>query len=147
MEETELRIGEVASRTGVSIDTLRYYEKRRLLGRAQRSSGGFRLFGSDAVGRVLFIKQAQELGFSLAEIGELLATGGADECRKVRDLLRTKLEELDARVESMKKFRRVLAQHLKECEHELQEHGVAACCPVVAGSKRKTARTTNNRKT
>jgi MerR family mercuric resistance operon transcriptional regulator len=137
MEEAELRIGEVASRTGVSIDTLRYYENRRLLGRARRSSGGFRLFGNNAVECVLFIKQAQELGFSLVEIGELLATGGADECRKVRDLLRTKLGELDERMESMKKFRRVLARHLKKCEHELQEHGKEACCPVVAGTKRK----------
>jgi len=137
MEGTELRIGEVASRTGVSIDALRYYEKRRLLGRARRSSGGFRLFAPEAVERVLFIKQAQDLGFSLAEIGGLLATGGADECRKVRDLLRTKLGELDKRMASMRKFRRVLARHLKDCEHELQEHGKAACCPVVAGAKRK----------
>jgi DNA-binding transcriptional MerR regulator len=137
MDGTELRIGEVASRTGVSIDALRYYEKRRLLRRARRSSGGFRLFAPEAVERVLFIKQAQELGFSLAEIGELLATGGANECRKVRDLLRTKLGELDERMGSMKKFRRVLARHLKDCEHELQEHGKAACCPVVAGTKRK----------
>lgn len=137
MDGTELRIGEVASRTGVSIDALRYYEKRRLLGRARRSSGGFRLFAHEAVERVLFIKQAQDLGFSLAEIAELLATGGAEECRKVRDLLHTKLGELDERMESMRKFRRVLARHLKDCEHELQEHGKAACCPVVAGTKRK----------
>ena len=130
MEEAELRIGEVASRTGVSIDALRYYEKRRLLGRARRSSGGFRLFAHEAVERVLFIKQAQNLGFSLAEIGELLATGGVDECKRVRDLLRTKLGELDERMESMKKFRRTLARHLKDCEHELQEHGKAACCPT-----------------
>lgn len=137
MEETELRIGEVASRTGVSIDTLRYYEKRRLLGRARRSSGGFRLFAHETVERVLFIKQAQDLGFSLVEVGELLATGGADECKKVRDLLRTKVGQLDERMESMRKFRRVLARHLKDCERELQEHGKTACCPVVAGAKRK----------
>ncbi len=137
MEMIELRIGEVALRTGVSVDTLRYYEKRRLLGRARRSSGGFRLFGNEAVERVLFIKQAQELGFSLAEIGELVASGGAAECRKVRDLLGRKLEELDLRLQSLKKFRRVLEQHLNECEYELQEHGEEACCPIVADSKRK----------
>ena len=136
MEETELRIGEVAARTGVSIDTLRYYEKRRLLGRARRSAGGFRLFDNNAVERVLFIKQAQELGFSLVEIGELLATGGADECRKVRDLLRLKLGEIDERMASMRRFRRVLARHLKNCEHELKERGKEACCPVVASTKR-----------
>ena len=135
MEETELRIGEVASRTGVSIDTLRYYEKRRLLGRARRSSGGFRLFAHEAVERVLFIKQAQELGFSLAEIGGLLATGGAEECRNVRDLLQRKLTELDDRLKAMKGFRRILAKHLSACEGELKRHGELACCPVVAGGK------------
>ena len=136
MERTELRIGEVASRTGVSIDTLRYYEKRRLLGRARRSSGGFRLFAEEAVERVLFIKQAQELGFSLAEIGGLLATGGADECRNVRDLLQRKLIELDERLRAMKSFRHLLAKHLSACEGELKQHAESACCPVVAGGKR-----------
>jgi len=68
MEGTELRIGEVASRTGVSIDTLRYYEKRRLLGHSRRSAGGLRLAAPEAVERGRFIKQAQGLGFSLAEI-------------------------------------------------------------------------------
>lgn len=135
MEETKFRIGEVASRTGVSIDALRYYEKRRLLGRAKRSSGGFRLFANDAVERVLFIRQAQELGFSLAEIGDLLATGGAEECREVRDLLQIKLTELDDRLKAMKSFRRILAKHLAACEGELKQHGESACCPVVVGSK------------
>src|SRR5712692_10189961 len=144
--DTELRIGEIAKRAGVSIDTLRYYEMLKLLPRPRRSSGGFRLFALEHLKRVQFIKQAQELGFSLAEIGELLATGGADECKKVRDLLRAKLGELDARMQSMKKFRGILARHLKKCERELREHGSAACCPVVTGSKQKTVRMTNNRK-
>ena len=61
MEEAELRIGEVASRTGVSIDTLRYYEKRRLLGRARRSSGGFRLFAHEAVERVPELEHSTSL--------------------------------------------------------------------------------------
>ena len=135
MEQTELRIGDVASRTGVSIDTLRYYEKRRLLNRPRRSSGGFRLFAPEAIERVLFIKQAQELGFSLAEIGGVLTTGGADECKKVRDLLQRKLSELDDRLKAMKGFRRVLTRHLSACEGELTRHGESACCPVVAGGK------------
>jgi MerR family mercuric resistance operon transcriptional regulator len=77
------------------------------------------------------IKQAQEVGFSLDELGDLLATGGATECRKVRDLLRAKLEEVDARINAMRKFRRSLANHLAACERELKEHGNAARCPVV----------------
>jgi MerR family transcriptional regulator, mercuric resistance operon regulatory protein len=127
----ELRIGEVAARSGVSIDTIRYYERRKLLPRAERSRGGFRLYRQEAVERLRFIKQAQEIGFSLDEIGDLLATGGAAECRKVRDLLRAKVEEVDARIEAMRKFRRSLADHLAACERELKERGNAARCPVV----------------
>jgi len=126
-----LRIGEVAKRSGVSIDTLRYYERLKLLPRPERSSGGFRLFASEDIERVQFIKQAQELGLSLDEIKGLLTTGGAEECRKVRDLLQRKLFELDERLKSMKAFRRVLARHLSACEAELKEHSEAACCPVL----------------
>lgn len=135
MEKSELQIGEVATRTGVSIDALRYYERLKLLPRAGRSSGGFRLFAAEHVERVLFIKQAQELGFSLKEIRGLLATGGADECRKVRDLLRLKLSELDDRLKAMKGFRRLLARQLSACNEELDQHGESACCPVVVGVK------------
>jgi DNA-binding transcriptional MerR regulator len=135
MGNKELQIGDVARRTGVSIDALRYYEKRGLLQRARRSAGGFRLFPLQAVERVAFIKQAQELGFSLEEITGLLKTGGADECRKVRDLLGLKIAQLDARMKSLKSFRKVLASHLSACELELREHGPAACCPVEAASK------------
>jgi DNA-binding transcriptional MerR regulator len=133
--DTELRIGEVARRSGVSIDALRYYERLRLLPRTRRSSAGFRLFTPEHVLRVRFIKQAQDLGFSLEEIKGLLATGGAEECRNVRDLLQRKLTELDDRLKAMKGFRRALARHLSECEAELKQHGESACCPVVAGGK------------
>ncbi len=132
MARSELRIGEVAARAGVSVDTVRYYEKRRLLPRAPRTEGGFRLFAAEAVGRVQFIKQAQDIGLSLEEIGQLLATGGgADECRRMRDLLRSKLTELDERIGRMREFRRTLGRHLAACEQELQSHGQAASCPVV----------------
>ena len=132
MGQTQLKIGEVATRAGVSVDSLRYYERMKLLPRARRTSGGFRLFGPDSVERVQFIKQAQVLGLSLDEIRGLLTTGGAAECRRVRDLLAAKLEELDTRMKAMKQFRRTLNQHLAACERELKAHGDAACCPVVA---------------
>ena len=126
-----LQIGEVAKRASVSIDTIRYYEKVKLLPRPARSSGGFRLFASEHIERVRFIKQAQELGLSLEEIRGLLATGGAEECRRVRDLLKRKLSELDERLKAMKDFRRVLTRHLSACETELKRHSDAACCPVL----------------
>ena len=132
MAQSEIRIGEVAARAGVSIDTVRYYERRRLLPRAERTQGGFRVFTRDTVERVRFIKQAQELGFSLDEISSLLTTGGsASECRSVRDLLKAKLAELDRRLRTMRAFRGTLANHLAECEGELKRHGKEAQCPVV----------------
>ncbi len=132
MAQFELRIGDLAARAGVSIDTVRYYERRGLLPRASRSTGGFRLFAPDAVGRISFIKQAQDIGLSLNEIKELLQTGGgANECRGVRDLLRAKLTELDERIKAMKEFRGTLARHLAACERELNDHGEEAACPVV----------------
>ena len=135
--DTELRIGEIAKRAGVSIDTLRYYERLKLLPRPRRSSGGFRLFAPEHIERVKFIKQAQDLGFSLDEIKSLLATGGADECRKVRDLLKRKLSELDERLKAMKGFRRVLSRHLLACDAELEGHGKSACCPVLPVTEKK----------
>ncbi len=145
MEQIEFRIGEVAARASVSVDTVRYYERLKLLPRARRTSGNFRVFGPDSVERVQFIKQAQELGFTLDEIKGLLATGGAEECRRVHDLLSEKLHELDGRLASMKKFRRVLARHLAECERELREHGQDACCPVVAIGKQPSTSEKNPR--
>ena len=131
MSQSEFRIGELAARAGVSVDAVRFYERRRLLPRARRSGGGFRLFPSESVERIRFIKQAQEIGLSLEEIGGLLAEGGAAECRRVHDLLRAKLEELDGRIKAMRAFRRTLARHYAACEKELGERGKEARCPVV----------------
>src|SRR5215831_16553297 len=129
MNSSALRIGEVTLRSGVSIDTVRYYERRRLLPAAPRTEGGFRLFTPDIVERVQFIKQAQELGFSLDEIGEILTTGGAEECRLVRDHLKVKLTELDERIRLMQEFRKTLGRHLAACERELRRHTDDAVCP------------------
>lgn len=136
MGSETLHIGEVAARSGVSIDTVRYYERRKLLPRASRTGGGFRLFAAETVARVQFIKQAQDLGFSLDEIGGLLTTGGAQECKRVRDILRAKLTELDERMRMMREFRRTLAHHLAACEKELEERGSKAQCPVLVNISR-----------
>jgi DNA-binding transcriptional MerR regulator len=139
--ESRLQIGQVAARAGVSVDTVRYYERHKLLERAPRSSGGFRLFTLDAIERIRFIKQAQDIGLSLDEIKELLtSTGGAAQCQRVHDLLKAKLAELDARMQAMREFRRTLTRYLEDCETELNQRGAAASCPVVVNltsSKRR----------
>ncbi len=132
MSQSEFRIGEVAAQAGVSIDTVRYYERRRLLPRASRTRSGFRVFTSKTVEQIRFIKQAQDIGLSLNEIGELLSTeGSANECRRVSDLLCKKLTELDERLKMMRDFRQTLAHYLAECKSELQSHGETAACPVI----------------
>jgi MerR family copper efflux transcriptional regulator len=146
MSQSDMQIGDLAKRAGVTVDTIRLYERRRLLPLAPRSGGGFRLFGPESIERVQFIKQAQELGLTLDEIKGLLVTGGAEECRRVRDLLSKKIGELDSKMMSMKAFRRTLARHLSACEHELETHGDSACCPVVAIGKNKLSQEKGDKK-
>jgi MerR family mercuric resistance operon transcriptional regulator len=124
-----LRIGEIAQRAGVSVGTIRYYEKRKLLPPSPRSEGGYRLFPVDTIERVRFIKQAQEMGFSLDEITMLLTGVGA--CGQIRDLLQAKLQEIGQRMKGLRAFARTLSRHLQACEKELARHGAVAKCPVV----------------
>jgi DNA-binding transcriptional MerR regulator len=131
MASGDLRIGEVATRSGVSIDTVRYYERLQLLPPAPRTEGGFRLFTRETVARVQFIKQAQDLGLSLNEIKGFMITGGAKECRRVRDLLRVKLKEVGERLRLLEEFKNTLSRHLAACERTLKEDGDAAECPVL----------------
>ena len=125
------RIGEVAERAGVSVDTVRYYERRKLLPPAPRTLAGYRKFSEETVERLAFIKQAQELGFTLEEIGVLIANNDVHECRKVRDLLNVKLIEIDERLRRLKGFRGTLTKYLAECEDELSRHPNSVECPVV----------------
>ena len=89
------------------------------------------MFPPETVDRVLFIKQAQDLGFTLDEISTLLTTNGSSDCLKVHDLLDAKLTELDARMRSMQEFRKRLKRYLTECEDELRQHPDSVDCPVV----------------
>ncbi len=132
-----MRIGEIATGANVSIDTIRYYERKKLIASFSRTAGGFRLFKAETIERIRFIKQAQELGFSLDEIREILTDGnGVSECRRIHDLLCVKLTELDERMKKMGDFRKVLRQNLAACEREISEHGQEAHCPVIENIER-----------
>jgi len=76
------QIGKVGQKCGVSIHTIRYYEKLGLLGKPSRSEGGFRLYSQNAIDKLKFIKQAQSLGFTLSEIQQIIeaSTHGLDNC-------------------------------------------------------------------
>ena len=128
--DIELRIGEVSKQADVSVDTVRYYERRGLLPAAPRTASGYRVFTAEAIERVLFIKQAQELGFSLKEIDVLVGTNGHSECRSVYELLSSKLEDIDSRLKRMRQFRQTIKHYLSECEEALSRPGKSDC-PVV----------------
>lgn len=131
MNGSDLQIGEIAALSGVSVDTVRYYEKLKLLPRVARSSGGFRIFHSHTVERIRFIKQAQEMGFSLEEIKHLFSSGGANQCRAVREFLAEKISEMAAKIERIENFKTVLAHHLSVCDKELEAHGDESDCPLM----------------
>ena len=129
---SQLQIGEIATGSGVSVDTVRYYERLKLLPRAARSHGGFRVFPIETVERIKFIKQAQEMGFSLEEIKHLFSTeAGKNKCEAVRELLLVKLKAMEAMINQMQRFKSVLKRHLAECENELKIHGEQSDCPVL----------------
>lgn len=131
MNQSWLRIGEVAQRAAVSVGTIRYYEKRKLLPHSPRSEAGYRLFAVETIERVRFIKQAQERGFSLDEITTLLTGGGVGACGEMRSLLQAKVQEINQRMKGLRAFARTLSRHLQACEKELARHGAAAKCPVI----------------
>jgi DNA-binding transcriptional MerR regulator len=113
-----LHIGEVARQTGVSVDALRFYEKERLLHRPSRTSGGFRLFSVEDIERVRFIRQVQELGFSLGEVKELLVLrgGSVEPCSRVRGLLEQKLIKVRHHIHELQKLEHELQSAIKACD-------------------------------
>ena len=130
-----MRIGEVAKATGLTVDAIRFYEKQRLLRHAPRSEGGFRRFSSEDIENLEFIRHAQQLGFSLQEIRELLLLrGGALEtCSHVQELLRSKLAAVQTKIEELKKLEEQLTAGLRQCEASLVEPCDATqwSCPVL----------------
>lgn len=123
-------IGDLATRCGVSRDTLRFYERARLLSPPRRSGSGYRLYGEAEAARVRFIRRAQASGLTLADIRELLRvqqlrTPGA--CRRVSVRLRQRIDVLDRKIAELEGFRRELAAAVTRCD----EGADADCCPVV----------------
>lgn len=139
------QIGELAARSGMTPDALRYYERLGLLQAPQRTRGGFRVYSAETLDRLRFIKQAQTVGLTLHEIGDLVGyqdQGGLKRCRQVRDLLRSKLLELQAKLTELEEFRITLSGYLAECDEALVDGETAnrraePDCPVIETLSRK----------
>lgn len=124
--KTALKIGEVSRLSGIGIEALRFYEKQGLLGRPARTESGYRLYDAGVLERLEFIKRAQVLGFSLAEIARIISHkhAGQSPCAEVRDIVRARLQEIDERIRQMRRYRKELASALDEWEQigDLEGH-------------------------
>jgi MerR family mercuric resistance operon transcriptional regulator len=126
---TALKIGQLAQRAAVNLQTIRYYEREGLLPEPPRLSSGYRLYSDSMVRRVRFIKRAQEIGFSLAEIRELLSLRG-DERRErtaVRALTQAKIADIDGKIRTLKAMRTALNRLTDRCSG----CGPVSECPIL----------------
>jgi MerR family mercuric resistance operon transcriptional regulator len=129
MKTESLTIGRLARAVGVNLETVRFYERRGLLPKPPRSGSGYRLFPVEAKRHLRFIRRAQELGFSLGEIQELLSLRVAPAARSadVRRRAQAKITDIEAKIrslQSMKKALRELTQTCSGC-------GPVRDCPIL----------------
>jgi DNA-binding transcriptional MerR regulator len=117
-----MQIGHIAKQTGVSIDAIRFYERKRLIAAPTRSEGGFRLYSSDDLAALQFIRSLQMLGFSLKEIREFvsLRTNDLRACSEVQKLLDGKLKDIHAKRVALAKLEDELKAALTRCNSQLK---------------------------
>jgi MerR family copper efflux transcriptional regulator len=127
---THQTIGQVAKASGVGVETVRFYERQKILPKPKRSGSGYRLYSPDTVARLRFIKRAQGLGFSLEEIGELLALRASPRstCGQVRRKAEAKRTEVDGKISELRRLRKALDELIGECSRE----GPVSRCTILA---------------
>lgn len=116
-----LQTGELARLSGVSADTIRFYERKQLLPDAPRTATGYRVFPPEALARVKLIRAALSIGFSVVELADVFRQreSGVAPCRRVRELAAEKLAVLDARLRDMQSWRRELRRILSDWDVRL----------------------------
>ena len=128
----EYRIGEAARCVGMSVEGLRFYERRGLVRPARRTASGYRLYGKAQVDALRFIRAAQEMGFSLREIQGLLTLreGTDDSCSSMRGQLQDKLETVQRRIELLREFEHDLVASIELCDAQIDTSDPGSC-PVL----------------
>jgi MerR family transcriptional regulator, mercuric resistance operon regulatory protein len=124
----ELTIGRLSELTGVNIETIRYYERTKVLPAPARTASGRRVYQSADARTLVFLRRARELGFSLDEIRALLRLGGPEKasCREVRRIAAHHLDDIRAKISDLRKLERLLAKTVAQCT------GITAhVCPVL----------------
>ena len=124
----DLTIGKLSALTGVNIETIRYYERIKVLPAPPRTDSGRRVYQSSDVRTLAFLRRARELGFSLDDIRTLLLLGGPEKasCREVRRIAAHHLDDIRARIGDLRKLERLLAKTVAQCTGT-----TAPDCPVL----------------
>jgi DNA-binding transcriptional MerR regulator len=132
----QLTIGKLAEMTGTTADTLRYYEKMKLIKAASRSRAGYRLYDENAVSVIRFIRGAKTLGFTLVEIRKLLTLSTSDQasCAEVLKQMEGKIMEAEAKILELKEIKKVLGQLVKSCPGDSTS---AKACPILDHIQKK----------
>lgn len=134
MAET-VQIGKAARLAGISVDAIRFYQKLGLVKGASRTAGGYRLFNGEQIRDLKFVRHAQELGFSLTEIGELLALRQKHHaCSEVQSMLKRKVGDVKEKINSLSRLEAELADALCSCNRKLRlkrEIKHEDCCPLL----------------
>lgn len=123
----DLSIGQLARRAGVAIDTVRYYERQRLLAPAARRASGYRRYGDGELKRLRFIRRAKALGFTLADIRGLLSLSEQRSVPKIKRAAEAKLADVERRLVELRQIRAGLRTLVAACPG----HGRADACPIL----------------
>jgi MerR family mercuric resistance operon transcriptional regulator len=132
MQSAVFTIGRLAQECGVSVETVRYYQRRKLLAVPTRRARGFRYYGSEALERLRFIRRAQAVGLSLEDIRDLLGLDRKRACGTTRALAAQRLEIIETKLKDLTVLRNVLAALIHECD----ENG-GASCPILTRLSRE----------
>jgi MerR family transcriptional regulator, mercuric resistance operon regulatory protein len=128
--QTSMTIGRLAREAGVNIETVRYYQRRGLLPTPRKPPGGARRYSSDSLQRLRFIRRAQELGFTLREISELLMLGDGS-CAETRAIAEKRLRDIEMRLHDLKSMHTTLEKLIRTCRA-----GNHPPCPIIASLER-----------
>lgn len=126
MSAEKVTIGHIARAAGVHIETVRYYQRRGLVGLPAKRAGGFRYYAPEIAGRVRFIKRAQALGMSLDDVQRLLTLDKKGACQETRSLAAGKLALIEEKISELGKLRTALQSLVAACD---KPHG--AHCPII----------------
>lgn len=118
--EQGIAIGELSRRTGVNIETIRYFERIGVLATPPRTSGGRRVYGADHVRVLAFIRRARDLGFTPAEVRAIVSLGGPGQasCNEVREIAAHHLEGVRAKMADLSQIESLLASTIDQCKGE-----------------------------